>query len=131
MHYDQFVAAVRQGAFMVSDDEAEAAIRATLETLSDVLSWEEANALAEQLPEEMASYVRESAAGEDLGLDDFLNRIAYREGVDVEVADIHAQVVLQTVKVSVSPGTVGKVLGRLPEGYRRLFRPEERRVRRS
>lgn len=129
MQYDQFVAAVRQGALMLSDDEAEAAIRATLETLSDVLSWEEANALAAQLPEEMASYVRESGAGENLSLDDFLNRVGYREGVEVEVADAHAQAVLQAVKVSVSPGTVGKILGRLPEGYRRLFQPEERHVR--
>ncbi|MGE5620547.1 MAG: DUF2267 domain-containing protein [Sphingomonadaceae bacterium] len=131
MKYDQFVAAVRQGAFVDSDEEAEAAIRATLETLSDVLPWEEANALAGQLPEEMASYVRESAAGESLSLDDFLNRIAYREGVDVTVADIHAQVVLQEVKAAVSPGTIGKILGRLPEGYHRLFQPAGRRVPRS
>lgn len=55
--YDEFIAQVQRRADLSTKDEAERAIRATLETLAGRLAGGEAKDLAAQLPPEIAIYL--------------------------------------------------------------------------
>jgi uncharacterized protein (DUF2267 family) len=57
MKGEQFIAEVRNLAELESNEDAEMAIRATLETLKERLAGNEPSNLAAQLPPEIASYV--------------------------------------------------------------------------
>jgi uncharacterized protein (DUF2267 family) len=50
LKHDEFIARVRDLAEVQTDEEAERAIRATLETLRERLAGNEPNNLADQLP---------------------------------------------------------------------------------
>jgi uncharacterized protein (DUF2267 family) len=64
MKGEQFIAEVRNLAELDSDEDAEKAIRATLETLKERLAGNEPSNLAAQLPPEIAPYV-EGDGGRD------------------------------------------------------------------
>ena len=64
----------------------------------------DAHSLVEQLPIELGQTVKGAMSGQDFGVDGFINRVSYREGVDMTEAEIHTRVILEVVKESVSPG---------------------------
>lgn len=121
MDYSQFVAEVQQRAEFESPEDAEKAIDAVLETLGERLTSNDAHSLAEQLPIELGQTVKGAMSGQDFGVDDFINRVSYREGVDMTEAEIHTRVILEVVKESVSPGMVNHIHGRLKGQFDSLF----------
>lgn len=123
MHHDQFVGQVQNRAYLPSRGDAEAAIRATLETLGERLQKESAAHLAAQLPPEIGRHLKEAERFEHLALDQFFARVAVRESTDIDHASLHAQAVMQTIADAVTPGLVGKVAGQLPPEYAALFGP--------
>ncbi len=105
-------------------ESAMRATRATLETLSERLGQEEARHLGAQLPREIGRYLTEprgEPAGERFDSDEFLARIAKREGVDLPESVHHARAVLEVVGSAVSEGEMDDVRDRLPDDYNRLF----------
>src|SRR3954463_4466458 len=90
--HDQFLTAVQQKA-RISRERAEAAARATLETLAERLSAGEARDVAAQLPPELAAYLPPRGDAERFDVEEFLRRVAEREGVDVPTAEEHARAV--------------------------------------
>jgi uncharacterized protein (DUF2267 family) len=62
LKHDEFIARVRDLAEVQTNEEAERAIRATLETLRERLAGNEPNNLADQLPPEIADPLRGRAA---------------------------------------------------------------------
>lgn len=126
MKYDEFVAQVQKRAGIDSREQAERAIQATLETLSERLEGGEPKDLAAQLPPELATYLQQpfAGAGEDLTLDDFFVIVGEREGVPQADADFHARVVCGLLAEVVSMGEIENVRSQLPADIRQLFEVE-------
>ena len=102
---------------------AEQAITATLQTLSERLTGGEATDLAAQLPEELKAPLQRSAEeAERFSLEEFYERVAEREGVDVETARNDASAVMSVLRVAVTPGQLDDLMAQLPSEFNVLFR---------
>jgi uncharacterized protein (DUF2267 family) len=124
--YDEFIAQVQRRADLNTKDEAERAIRATLETLAGRLAGGEAKDLAAQLPPEIAIYLQQPlvGAGEDFSLDEFFRLVSEREGIELAEASFHARVVLGLLTEAVTMGEIEDVRAQLPAEFRQLFEVE-------
>ena len=121
MDYHTFIGRVQHRTRLGTFEEAVRATRATLETLGERLYGGEPSNLGAQLPEELGHYLERAKAGEAFDLDEFLNRVQIREGVDLPEAVFHARVVLQVLREAVSPSLMRKVLDQLPPEYDRFI----------
>jgi uncharacterized protein (DUF2267 family) len=123
--HDEFIGQVQQRARLDSRGAAEAATRATLETLGERLSGGAAENLAAQLPPEIGEHLRRTASGtgDQIDLEDFFDRITQREGtgVDEPQAVFHARCVLEVVDEATTGNLLGKLKEQLPAEYERLF----------
>lgn len=124
MQFHEFMGKVQHRAHFDSLDPAVRATRATMNTLAERMRGNEPKDLAAQLPGEIAEYLHTEKAGEGerFDLDEFIRRVAEREGVPVNQATHHAQVVMGTLTEAVSFGEVTDVLQQLPEDYGVLFK---------
>lgn len=124
MKYDEVIATVRDQANLADRDQAVAVTTATLELLGQRLAGAEPADLASQLPDGLKeSLTRHTGAAETFDVDEFLRRLAQREGagVDPEQAREHARVVFATLGSFVSSGELDDVRSQLPAGYGSLF----------
>ncbi len=121
MDYHHFIDQVQARAHLASSDEALKATRATLETLGERLQGGEPGDLASQLPSEIKSFLGEEGKGENFGLEEFLDRVTRREGIEKPAARSHARAVLSVVQEAVSEGELEDVRGQLPREYDPLF----------
>ena len=102
---------------------AELAITATLQTLSERLTGGEATDLAAQLPEELKAPLERSAEeAERFSLEEFYERVAEREGVDLETARNDASAVMSVLRVAVTPGQLDDLIAQLPSEFNVPFR---------
>jgi uncharacterized protein (DUF2267 family) len=102
--------------------EAHRAGEAVLETLSERITGGEADDLAEQLPEEMRpplerGKARSGGKAQRMSLDEFIARIAEREGVGYEQALEHARAVFATLRETLTDKELSDLLSELPRGY--------------
>lgn len=121
MKHDEFVSNVRTLAELESGEEAERAIRATLETLRERLAGNEPNNLADQLPEELATPLRGEGGRESFSLTEFYRRVAEREGIEEIEAIRHARAVTATLQAAVTTGEIDHIRDQLKEEYSELF----------
>ena len=128
MQYQEFLQRVQE---QISASEpatqtqraAEQAITATLQTLSERLTGGEATDLAAQLPEELKAPLERSAEeAERFSLEEFYERVAEREGVDLETARNHASAVMSVLRLAVTPGQLDDLMAQLPSEFNVLFR---------
>ena len=126
MKYEEFIGKVRHRARLGSSQEAESAVRATLETLAERLHGNEAEHLAAQLPPEVALYLETPYVGveENYSLDDFFQRVSEREGVAFGEASYHARVITGLIAESVTMGEIEDVRAQLPPDFAQLFEVE-------
>jgi uncharacterized protein (DUF2267 family) len=124
--YDEFIAQVQRRADLSTHDEADRAVRATLETLAERLAGGEAKDLAAQLPSEIAVYLEQplAGAGQSYSLDEFFQRVSDREGIALPDATFHARVVCGLVSEVVTVGEIENVRAQLPAEFRELFAVE-------
>ena len=102
---------------------AEQAITATLQTLSERLTGGEATDLAAQLPEELKAPLERSAEeAERFSLEEFYERVAEREGVDLETARNDASAVMSVLRLAVTPGQLDDLMAQLPSEFNVPFR---------
>ena len=87
---DELVTIVAQAA-RLDRETAERAIQVTLRTLGERIDAGEARHLAEELPERLAPWVATSTPAERFDVDEFLRRVAEREGIGAELAEKHAK----------------------------------------
>ncbi|MBX5476582.1 MAG: DUF2267 domain-containing protein [Clostridia bacterium] len=120
MNHDKFIGEVQHKARLASRGEAEAAVRATLQTLGERLTEGAARNLAAQLPREIGEYLETAEHGERFGVDEFVERVSLREGADPPRAAYHARAVLDVLRGAVSEGQVDKILAQLPDELDRL-----------
>jgi uncharacterized protein (DUF2267 family) len=118
--YERFISIV-EGAAGVGREPARRATQATLETLADRISKGEARDLADQLPPELAPSLATDHDAERFGVDEFLRRLAEREGVDLESARRHAMAVFAALGQAVSPDELSDLRSELPKDYAPLL----------
>jgi uncharacterized protein (DUF2267 family) len=122
VNFAEFIEAVARRA-RVPSDEAEAITRATLETLTDRITAGEASRIAGQLPRELREHLHKttSAIGaqiaESFGVDEFVERVAARAGVDVAMADAGMRAVLSTIGEVVSRDELQDMVSQLPKEF--------------
>lgn len=126
MKYDEFLSKVSKHGGPGDREHAEQASKIVLAALGQRLTGNEPRDLAGQLPPELKEPLLQHNVGEaEIGddLDDFLRRVADREGrgCDPEQALAHAQAVLSTISSFVSEGELNDLRSQLPAGYAPLF----------
>ena len=110
----------------VERDEAERATRAVLETLAERLAKGEADDLAAELPPEVAASLHTATPAEGFDLDEFLNRVAGRAGVDLATAERYARAVFTALGQAVSRKEIDDMAAELSRDYARLLPRGER-----
>ncbi len=125
MKYEEFISSVKRRARLTSTEEADRAVRATLETLAERLTGDEAEQLAAQLPDKVAMYMQPYAeTSDDFSLDEFFSRVSEREKVSLVDANYHARVVTGLLTEVVTMGEIEDVRAQLPEDFAELFEVE-------
>jgi uncharacterized protein (DUF2267 family) len=123
MQYGEFMKDVRERAG-VDEDRAEKAVRATLNTLAQRLAGGEPHDLASQLPEELRETV-ELTTGEGAGIrwdaDEFVAKVAAREGCSPEQAREHVHAIFAALRDAVTPGEFDDITSQLDRSYRELL----------
>ncbi len=122
MNFDEFMGDVQHRGRMASTGEAVRATYATLRTLSERLYGNEAENLAAQLPPEIGIYLRAAGDQEAFSLDEFLERAAEYEEVDLPKSVHHTRSVIATLQEAVTPGEIRNVRAQLPDEYNPLFK---------
>jgi uncharacterized protein (DUF2267 family) len=77
--------------------------------------------MASQLPEEIAEYLPETGGGESFSMQEFLEKVAEKEGVDLPVSVHHTRAVLSVLQDAVSPGELDDMKDQLPGDWKGLF----------
>ncbi len=105
MQYEEVLNKVQDRIGPTQPDEAERAIVATFDTLGECISGGKASDLGDQLPEELKKpLLRASGEPERLSLEEFLERLGEREGVDTDAARNHASAVMTVLGEAVTGG---------------------------
>ncbi|WP_009633505.1 DUF2267 domain-containing protein [Synechocystis sp. PCC 7509] len=123
MKYDEFIKHVQTIAQLNSKEAAQTATSATLETLKERIVGDEAGQLAAQLPKELGQYLhgREGENGGTFGVNEFLQRVSQKAGVDTNTAITHVKAVFAVLKDAVSPGEFDDVRVNLSDDYQDLL----------
>jgi uncharacterized protein (DUF2267 family) len=118
--YERFITIVQQAAD-AGREPAERATQSTLETLAERIAEGEARDLAVELPPELAPYLGRKGPAERFDVDEFLRRIAEREGVDVETAERHARAVFAALGQALSAKELADLEAELPKDFAPLL----------
>jgi uncharacterized protein (DUF2267 family) len=118
---DVFVERVARRAAL-SPTEARRASEAVMETLAERIAGGEVDDLAEQLPEDLHPALERGKAAtggkaQKMALDEFIERIADREGITYEQALEHTRAVFSALRGTVTEKEVSDILSELPRGY--------------
>jgi len=98
------------------------AAQAVLGTLAERITRETALALVERLPAEVGPWLHtEARRAEPFDVDEFVRRIAEREGVDAETAERHARVVLSVLRQAVGADEFRDMEAELSKDYAPLL----------
>jgi uncharacterized protein (DUF2267 family) len=120
MDVEEFLALVGRFGGMARD-EAERATGAVLTTLAERLSAGEARQVAAQLPAEFLALLHTTTDAEGFDVDEFLRRVAAREGVDVPAAERHARAVFVALRRALAPDEWDDVVAELPDDFGSLL----------
>jgi uncharacterized protein (DUF2267 family) len=122
MKGEQFIAEVGDLAELDTNEDAEKAVRATLETLKERLAGNEPSNLAAQLPPEIAIFVEGDGGREAFSVQEFYERVAQKEGTtNSEEAVKHARAVATVLQTAVTGGELEDVRSQLGNDYEELF----------
>jgi uncharacterized protein (DUF2267 family) len=120
--YEQFLQRVADRTALFPDRAMEVAA-AVLEVLAERIAGGEADQLAQHLPRELRAALERGKArtggkARRMSLDEFVRRVAEREGVDEQQAREHAGAVLRTLRDAVPDDEFSDLLDQLPRAYR-------------
>lgn len=123
MQRDEFFKHVQSIAQLGSHEEAERAVRATLETLKERIVGDEAKDLGSQLPAGIGEYLsgREGENGQPFSLQEFYQKVADKESVDPVTAATHARAVFSVLNTAVTPGEFEDIRSNLSDDYSDLL----------
>ena len=127
MRTDEFINEVSRFGQFSTSTEAREATRATLVTLSQLLTEGEADDLSAQLPDDLDDWVQSTktqpATGATFDAQGFLRRVADRLPGEVhkEQAEQQAHLVLRTLRDAITPGEWDNLTSQLPSDFDRLL----------
>jgi uncharacterized protein (DUF2267 family) len=99
------------------------ALRATLETAAERLDKNECRHLAAELPDRIAPFLFTATPAERFDVDEFLRRVAEREGTDVATAQHHGRAVFAALREAVSDKAYSDMTAELPKDFAPLVEP--------
>ncbi|MBV9648864.1 MAG: DUF2267 domain-containing protein [Pseudonocardiales bacterium] len=120
MDYENFVTAVAQ---LAGTDRAgaERAIRATLQTLAEHLTREEARQVAGLLPAELGAWLHTGSWGaQRFDVDEFVRRVSGRAQVDLSTAQRAASAVFTALSQAI-PDEYDNLVAQLPRDFTPLL----------
>jgi uncharacterized protein (DUF2267 family) len=117
--YESFIESVERDAH-ASREEAERAAQATLRTLAERLSGGEARHVAHELPSPAAQWLHDGRKAEHFGVDEFVHRVAEREGVSEERAKEHATAVFAALGRALAGKELHDMVDELPKDFHEL-----------
>ena len=120
MDAQRFTTLVREAAG-IDAGHAARAIAATLATLAERIDPGEARDLAAEVPPELAAWLATNTPAARFGVDEFIRRVAEREGVDAATAERDARAVFTALGYAVSPGELADVAAELPNEFAGLL----------
>jgi uncharacterized protein (DUF2267 family) len=121
MRYARLIERIVELAGLQQASEAERAVEATLPTLAEVLSEDDAEALRHALPAAAGRWLRVEATHPVAGVEAFYRTIAERSGLAVSAARVQAQAVLAAVGEIADASAVDRVAKHLPAALARLL----------
>lgn len=123
MKEHELVSAVRASTGIANSDDAERAVRATLQVLGRRLTGGETRHLASQLPPDLAGVLPEQGAGERFDVEEFYRRVAAEEGGECtpQQARQHARAVVTAMRNSLPQGEIDDFAAQLPADYADLL----------
>jgi uncharacterized protein (DUF2267 family) len=127
MEYEDFIAEIRRESGDLDVRKVQRAAQATLQTLAERLPRPEAQHLFVELPDETKPWVRSASDAGAFDIDEFLGRVARREGVDVETAFDHARAVFFALGDAIGPEEVEHVAAALPPTFEPLIAEAQHR----
>ena len=101
--------------------DAETCVRNVLETVGERLSRLEAEALAEDLPADLAQPLRRASHGQTFGIEEFYARISRRAGMGIGRAREEAVVVCWVMAEAVGEDALQRIRRELPREFWELF----------
>lgn len=113
MKYDELIARASRETGL-ERDQADAAVRAVLRTLTERIGTDEADDLAAQLPKELKDAVPPFRAPEQFDAEEFVRRVAGLTDVDLEEARRITRGVFKVISEAVTWGEIEDVYDRLP-----------------
>lgn len=116
MEYEEFISIVKQLAH-VQDEDAERATRAILQTLAERISKAEARDLVAQLPAELGPWLFTERGGQRFDVDEFLLRVAEREGTNVTTAERHIRAAFMALSRALTADEFADLEAQLPKDY--------------
>jgi uncharacterized protein (DUF2267 family) len=119
MDHGEFIEIVA-GSAGVDREDAERASRAVLETLAERIDAGEARDLAELLPPELAPQLAKLGGAQSFDLLEFVRRVAKREDVDLDTAELHARAVFTAIGRAVGRKELDDLAAELPDDFQRL-----------
>ena len=111
------------------EDEARSMARSTLCTLGERIGSGQARELGAHLPDSLAEPLQDPAGCDPFGYEEFIDRVAERQGVDVQAAARGAGAVMATLRETVPSTELDYVRAALSEDYRPLLGDVPRGVR--
>jgi uncharacterized protein (DUF2267 family) len=123
MTYANLISEVQRRAGLASADEAERALDVTACALGERLLAEEADAVADALPEPAAGHVRGARYERDFDVDELYDRVARREGVPHAFGMEHAQAACQVIGETLPEATRLRLQKHLGPAFAPLFEP--------
>jgi uncharacterized protein (DUF2267 family) len=114
MRYDELIKRVSEETGL-ERDQADAAMRAVLRTLTERIGTDEADDLAAQLPKELKDAVPPLTAPERFDAEEFVRRVAGLADVPLEEARRIIQGVFAVIRQAVSDGELADIHDRLPK----------------
>ncbi len=116
MEYERFLTVV-DAAGGLGRDGAERATTATLQTLAERVSQQKAQELASVLPAQLGPMVNTEGPAERFDVDDFLRRVAEREGTTPEPAERDAEAVFSALAEALGDREFANLVAQLPKDY--------------
>jgi len=123
VQYDEFITHVQSLTQSNSREEAERSTRATLETVKERISVDEAEKLAAQLPQELGEYLRgrDVESNQSFNLQEFIARASQKENIEPTTAAIHVRAVFAVLQNAIKPEIFAAFHAHLSHDYEELF----------
>jgi uncharacterized protein (DUF2267 family) len=117
MEYEEIIDAASRSAGGMDRDAAGRAVQATLQTLAERVGGGEARQILRELPAQLKPSMLNDSDAVTFGIDEFLHRVAQREGTDAETALRHARGVFDALGDALSPEVTARLAASLPQTF--------------